>query len=67
MQDNYSSLCNRWIEWTSTGHVSKPRYAASECTVVVKSSSENMTVIPGSKSNMLRCRVLNFYTCIDFI
>ena len=30
------------------------RYAASECAVVVKSSSENMTVIPAIKSNMLR-------------
>ena len=30
--------------------------------VIVKSSSENMTVIPGIKS-----KVLNFYTCIDLI
>ena len=22
--DNHSTFCNRWIEWTSTGHVYKP-------------------------------------------
>ena len=49
-----SFLCNQWIKWTSTGHLLKPDTSASECAVVVKSTSENMTVIPGIKTNRLR-------------
>ena len=38
-EDNYITLCNRWIEWTNIGHASKPDNCfrrSSGCEVVIR-------------------------------